>query len=194
VSGAIIAQSGMPFYLQGANSSAALGRPDRVAGVPLEVPENLQRWYNGTTPVTLPDGRVITPNKNTFLKYYEGAWSGRVVTTPNGSVVPDVYWYGTSATTQSAMRNPGRFNMDLSVRRTVKIVERLTLEVAAHATNFFNNTQLNGTYNGNLGGTNTVTNAAKGLKPGMGNSDTYGTIGVGAFDPRQVVMNVRVRF
>ena len=72
----------MPFSLYGANSGAALGRPDRVQGTPLEVPKELQHWYDGKTKVTLPDGRVIQPSKNTFLKYYEGAWSGRVL--PDG--------------------------------------------------------------------------------------------------------------
>jgi hypothetical protein len=137
---------------------------------------------------------VITPQKNTFLKYYEGAWRGRVVQTPNGGYQPDQFWWGTSATTFTNMRNPGRFNMDLSIRRTFKIRESLALEFAADATNVLNHTQLNGTYNGNLGGTQTAVNAAKGLVPGMGNSDTYGTIGVAAFDPRQVVMNLRLRF
>jgi hypothetical protein len=193
-SGTIIAQSGMPLSLNGANSGAALGRPDRVAGAPLEVPVELQKWYDGRTSVTLPDGRVITPTKNTFLKYYEGAWRGRVVQTPNGSYQPDLYWWGTAATTFTEMRNPGRFNMDLSIRRTFKIRETMSLEFAANATNLLNNTQLSGAYSGALGSTQTAVNASKGLVPGMGTSDTFGTIGVGAFDPRQVVMNLRFRF
>ena len=106
--GAVIDQSGMPFNVNGDNSGAAYGHPDQVAGVPLEVPAALQHWYNGTTTVTLPDGRQITPTKNTFLKYYEGAFRGRVITTPNGSVVPDVYWWGTVGNTLNALRSPGR--------------------------------------------------------------------------------------
>ena len=118
---------------------------------------------------------MITPAKNTFLKYYEGAFRGRTITTPNGTVVPDVYWYGTVANTLDALRNPGRFNLDLSLRREFHISERFNLQIAADATNLLNNTQLNGTFDGNLGGTNTVRNAAKGLVPGMGTSDTFGT-------------------
>jgi hypothetical protein len=197
--GAVIWQEGFPLSLNGANSSAALGRPDRVQGVPLEVPKELQHWYDGNTKVTLPDGRVIQPAKNTFLKYYEGAWSGRVLQVSNGSYVPDVYWYGTAAQTFDQLRGPGRFNIDLSLRRTFKIHERMTLEFAANATNLLNNTQLAANYSGALGSTNTALNAASGLKPGMGaNGNTFGTLTLAStasvFDPRQVVMNLRLRF
>jgi hypothetical protein len=192
--GAIIAQSGMPFNINGDNSGAAYGHPDRVAAVPLEVPQQLQHWYDGKTSVTLPDGRVITPAKNTFLKYYEGAFRGRVVTTPNGSVVPDINWFGTVGNTLNGLRNPGRVNVDLSLRKTFKIREQVNLELAADATNLLNHTELSGSYAGGLGSTNTATNAAKGLLPGMGITDTYGTIPVTAFDPRQIVMSLKVRF
>ena len=192
--GAIIAQSGLPFNLNGDNSGAAYGHPDRVAGVPLEVPAALQHWYDGKTSVTLPDGRVVTPSKNTFLKYYEGAFSGRVVTTPNGAVVPDVFWFGSVGNTLNGLRNPGRFNIDLSLRRTFRIREHISLEIAADATNLLNNTQLNGSYLGGLGSTNTLNSPSRGLVPGMGTSDTYGTISVAAFDPRQILLNARIRF
>ena len=108
--------------------------------------------------------------------------------------MPDVYWWGTVGNTLNALRNPGRFNIDLSLRRTFKIRERMSLEVAADCTNFLNHTELSGTYAGGLGSTNTATTPSRGLVPGMGTTDTYGTIGVTAFDPRQVVMSVKFRF
>jgi len=197
--GSIIWQEGFPFSINGANSGAALGRPDRVQGAPLEVPASLQHWYDGNTKVTLPDGRVIQPAKNTYLKYYEGAWSGRVLQVANGSYVPDVYWYGTAAQTFDQMRGPNRFNMDLSLRRNFKLSERFNLEFAANATNLLNNTQFAANFDGGLGGTNTAVNAASGLRPGMGaNGNTFGTLALtstaSVFDPRQVVMNLRLRF
>src|SRR5262249_18337940 len=197
--GSVIWQEGFPFSINGANSGAALGRPDRVQGTPLEVPKELQHWYDGNTKVTLPDGRVIQPAKNTFLKYYEGAWSGRVLQVANGSYVPDVYWYGTAAQTFDQMRGPGRFNIDMSLRRTFKIRERWNLEFAANATNLLNNTQLAANYSGALGGTDTAVNAASGLQPGMGaNGNPFGVLTLAGtnsvFDPRQVVMNLRLRF
>ena len=193
--GAVIWQEGFPFSVNGANSGAALGRPDRVLGTPLEVPKALQHWYDGKTSVTLPDGRVITPSKNTYLKYYEGAWSGPVLQVANGSYVPDVFWWGTAAQTFDQMRGPGRFNIDMSLRRTFKIRERMNLEFAANATNLLNHTELSGNYSGALGSTNTALSAASGLKPGMGaNGNTFGTLSLSAFDPRQVIMNLRLRF
>jgi hypothetical protein len=117
-----------------------------------------------------------------------------VITTPNGTVMPDVYWWGTVGNTLNALRNPGRFNIDFSLRRSFKIRERMSLEIAADAANLLNHTELSGTYAGGLGSTNTAINAAKGLVPGMGTTDTYGTIGVTAFDPRQIVLNLRFRF
>ena len=77
-------------------------RPPLAEALDLE-PHPEGGWYRQTwvspESVTLPDGRVIQPAKNTFLKYYEGAWSGRVLQVSNGSYVPDVYWYGTAAQT-----------------------------------------------------------------------------------------------
>src|SRR5262249_23084696 len=83
--GAFTAQSGFPIFISGANNGAANGRPDRVAGVPLEVPKELQHWYNGTTRVTLPSGRIIQPGNFTFLKYNPDAFQGRALTAPNGT-------------------------------------------------------------------------------------------------------------
>jgi hypothetical protein len=197
--GSLIWQSGFPFSISGANSGAALGRPNRVLNAPLEVPKALQHWYDGNTKVTLPDGRVIQPTKNTFLKYYEGAWSGEVVQVPNGSYVPDLFWYGTAAQTFDQMRGPGRFNIDMSLRRNFKIRERWNLEFAADVTNLLNHTELAANYNGSLGGTNTAVNAAGGLMPGMGtNGNGFGTLGLfstgSVFDPRQVILNLRLQF
>jgi hypothetical protein len=112
--------------------------------------------------------------RNTFLKYYEGAFRGRVATTPNGSVVPDAFWYGTGGNVLNGLRNPGRINVDLSLRRSFRIRERISLDIAADATNLFNHTELCGSYNA-LGGTNTLTSVPRGLVPGMGTRDTCGT-------------------
>jgi len=97
------------------------------------------------------------------------------------------------------MRGPGRFNIDMSLRRTFKIRERWNLEFAANATNLLNNTQFSTNYSGALGGTNTAVSTASGLKPGMGaNGNTFGVLSLAStgsvFDPRQVVMNLRLRF
>ncbi len=192
--GTFIAQSGFPFALSGASTGAAYPHPDRLSGVPLEVPKNLQKWYDGNTTVTLPNGRVIKPAKNTFLKYYSGAFSGRVVTLPNGKYQTDQFWYGTVASTLNGMRNPGRYNIDLSLRRSIKINERFSLDLTAEASNVLNHGQLRGSYDGNLGNTQTTFNSSNGLEPGMGQSSTFGAMGVTTFDPREVILNLKVRF
>lgn len=194
ISSVITAQGGMPFIISGASTGAMVGRPNRIPGVDLEVPKELQRWYDGQTSVTLPCGRVITPQRNTFLKYNSCAFEGQVVTAPNGSIIADQFWVGNSAQNIGGMRGPGRFNIDMSLRRSFTIKEGISLNLNIDATNILNNAQYSGNYNGGLGNTNLGVNAARGLQPGMGSSDTFGTIGLGTFDPRQVTARLVLRF
>ena len=91
ISGTTIWQAGYPIAISGASTGAALARPDRVEGAPLLLPEALWGWYDGRTQVTLPSGRIITPPNRTYLKYNPDAFVGRVVRTPNGSIVADQY-------------------------------------------------------------------------------------------------------
>ena len=158
------------------------------------MPEALQGWYDGNTYVTLPNGRVIRPNKNTFLKYYSGAFEGRVVQLPNGKYGPAQNWVGTSATNFEDMRGPGRFNIDMTLRKDVRINERFSVEVSAEASNLLNNSQLSGTYVGGLGSTITSPSASQGTQAGMGSSSTFGTINTNTFPAREVVMKARIRF
>lgn len=190
----ITLQAGMPIVISGASDGALVGRPNRIPGVPIEVPKELQKWYDGVQTVTLPCGRIITPQKNTFLKYNACAFEGQTLLAPNGRFIADQYWVGTSAQTFNDIRTPGRTNIDLSLRRTFRLRESMTLNVNADATNLLNNAQYSGAYTGALGATNLADNPARGLKVGMGSSDTYGTIGLNTFDPRQVTLRVLVRF
>jgi hypothetical protein len=187
-------QGGFPIVISGATDGALLARPDRVAGVPLEVPKELQHWYDGNTLVTLPNGRKIRPSKNTFLKYYTGAWQGRVVQLPNGRWGADQNWVGSTAITFDDFRGPGRFNVDMTLRRSVQVHEKLYLELSAEASNVLNSAQPRGTYSGALGNTTVTPNASLGLQPGMGSSDTFGTIGAGTYPAREVLLNLRLRF
>ena len=191
--GSVIWQTGFPIGIAGASTGAALARPDRVPGVPLLLPENLHGWYDGRTQVTLPSGRVITPPANSFLKYNPDAFAGRVVMTPSGAVVADQFWYGNAAQTFDEIRTDNRFNIDLSIRRTFRIL-RTTLEVGADAMNVLNHTQFSGSYVGNLGNTNLTTNAALGLTPGVGAANNFGTRGMATFNPRQIQLRAALRF
>jgi hypothetical protein len=194
IGSSLIWQTGFPIAVTGASDGAALTRPDRVAGVSMVLPENLWGWYDGRTAVTLPSGRIITPPARTYLKYNPDAFAGRVVTTPNGRIVADQFWYGDAAITYDDFRTDNRFNIDMSIRRTVDITGGVELEVGADAMNVLNHTQFSGAYSGGLGGTVTTANPALGLTPGMGNSNSYGTRGMAAFNPRQVQLRATVRF
>jgi hypothetical protein len=190
----ITIQSGMPVVVTGANTGTLVARPDRVPGVSVTVPQELQHWYDGRTRVVLPCGIALTPAKNTFLKYNACAFQGQTVVTPNGTIAANQFWVGSANPTNGDMRGPGRVNVDLSLRRSFAIREQLKLEIAADTTNIFNNTQYNGSYVGGLGNTNLTNNPSAGLIPGYGTSSTFGTLPVNTFDPRQVTMRLRVVF
>lgn len=190
----VIAQGGFPVAVTGAADGSILNHPNRIVGAPLEVPAALQHWYNGKTSVTLPCGMVVTPPANTFLKYNACAFGGETVTTPSGKVVPDVYWIGSEQATDGGIRGPGRFNIDLTLRKNIKLTERFSLEIAANATNLLNSTELNSQYSGTLGNTNVVTNSKLGLAPGDPTNAGYGTIGNATYDPRQITLDAVLRF
>jgi hypothetical protein len=194
LSGSVVWQTGFPLAITGASDGAALQRPDRVDGVDLLLPKDLWGWYDGSTRVTLPSGRVITPPARTYLKYNPDAFVGRVVTTPNGRVVAEQFWYGNAAITFDEIRTDNRFNLDMSVRREFVLPHAMRLEVGADAMNILNHTQFSASYNGALGGTVTTPNPALGLVPGMGNSNSFGTRGMGTYNPRQIMLRSSLRF
>ncbi len=189
----LVWQSGFPIVISGDTDGALIAR-SLMTGAPLEVPKELQKWYDGNTVVTLPNGRVIQPTKNTFLKYYSGAFAGPVVTLPNGKYGAAQNWVGSTGITPSGFRTPGRFNIDVSLRRSVKLKEKITVEMSLQASNALNHTELSGGYSGALGTTTVTPNPSIGLLPGMGSSSTFGTIGNTTYPAREIDVILRVRF
>jgi trimeric autotransporter adhesin len=183
------ANGGFPFVVSGANTGAITGAVNEIFGVSLTVPGDLQHWYDGKTTVTLPCGLKMTPAKNTFLKYNSCAFQGQILTSPNGAIIANQYWVGNSNQTNGLLRGPGRFNLDMSLRRSFSIREQIKLQISADATNVLNHTEYSGNFSGGLG--NTV---LSGATAGYGTSATFGTFGVGTFDPRQITMHFRVTF
>jgi hypothetical protein len=200
--GAFVAQSGFVATLRNGGTNSINSLPDRVPGVPLEVPKDLQRWYDGKTQVTLPSGRVITPCKGCFLKYNIDAFAGRIVKGPNGKAIPDLFWYGTAAATYSGMRSPSIWNSNMALEKSFNIRERYSVNVAAQATNLFNHTQFKPTVNSSFGATvqqSTLDAAANApLKLSLGQlldtPSTFGTFTQDAYDARQVEFVIRFRF
>jgi trimeric autotransporter adhesin len=191
VGGVLTLQSGLPLIVSGASDGSLNSFPDRVPGQPLEVPQALQRWYDGTTTVTLPSGREITPSANTFLKYNIDAFKGRVIPNPTspGTVIPDIFWDGNAVFTYGQLRQGSRHNVDVSIRKQFHILEDVSAELTADCTNFFNHPQFR-SFNGSLGSTNTGSGV-----PGSGSaSSSYGTHGLETYEPRQIVLGLRVTF
>jgi hypothetical protein len=186
-------QDGMPVVVSMSNG-ALTSRVDRIPGMPIQVPDALQHRYDGKTTVTLPCGKTVTPGKYQLLKYNACAFSGRTIRTPNGSIVPDIYWIGNHAQTSGDMRGQSRYNVDFSLRRAFPIRERYRIEVSAEVSNLLNNAQYNGTYVGSLGSTNLTNNPSGGLIPGLGTSSTFGTLNLNSFDARQIQMHARLSF
>lgn len=196
VGGTYLAQSGTPNNIGGGNTNSINGRPDRIEGVPVEVPKELQRWYDGRTTVTLPNGQRITPCAFCFLKYNVGAFRGKTTQAANGNTILDMLWWGTAATNYGDITGPGRNNMNLSVEKGFKVRERFDLLFSAEATNFFNSVQFKPRMNNvSVGGLMPVPDPSRGLQVGMGTSSNFGTINAqSTFDPRQVELRMRIRF
>jgi hypothetical protein len=198
ISSVFTMNDGFPVFVSGINGITS--RTHRIPGVPIVLPSAYRRAangsrYNGTAAeqVTLPCGVKVTPGNLTQLKYNLCAFQGPTVTTPNGSILADEYWYGDSPNTFGDIRGPGRTNVDLTLRRQFPIYERFKLEISAMATNLANHPEWNSMPTGGTGSTNTVNNPANGQIVGYG-SGTFGTYGMGTFDPRQIQLQGRITF
>ena len=201
IGGTFIGQSGQPQQgFTGANGSVT-GRSDRVSGVPIEVPQDLQKWYTGANPVdrtvSLPSGRQIVVCRYCFLKYSSDAFSGRTVNLPNGTVAPDVYWWGSSDIRYGDVRGNGRWNVNMSLQKQIPVSDKVQMQFSAEASNLFNNTQFRPTMNAGTGATFTNISAAQraqGIRTGMLQNDSFGTWGMSTFDPRQIELRLRLFF
>ncbi|HLH34659.1 MAG TPA: TonB-dependent receptor [Alloacidobacterium sp.] len=199
VSSAVTLQSGNPW---GPSCGTLNGRCNVVAGEPVQVPKHLQHWYDGSTSVTLPDGRTITPPEGTFLKWNPDRWTQPVVQFPNGTYGPD-YLYttnGSSAMTQGDLRIPAFENVNLSVVRKFNFGERVNLELHADATNAFNHTNFLASEINNgvspvvsLAGTTPGTAIGQNANTGFGTLSTSGWAG-SFLEPRQLTLSLQLNF
>jgi trimeric autotransporter adhesin len=190
----VLAQSGEPFFLSMESDGAITSRMDRNTGQTLEVPKALQKWYPGSTTVKLPCGASVAVPAHSFLRYNLCAFQGETLTGANGSIIPNLYWIGDQPQSQGYLRLPRRTNVDFSVRRTFPLFERLSLQVAAESTNFFNHTELNSQPGSDLGNMNVENDASKGLIPGFGMNGGYGALGNSTYDPRQITLHAIIQF
>jgi hypothetical protein len=190
------ALDGNPVTLS-ALSGAFTGRTNYVGGlgsVPLLLPKSYQKVYNGTTKVTLPCGIQVTPGKNTRMKYNLCAFGGPTITTPNGNIIADQYWYGNGNYTNGNIRGHSRIDVQLSLRRNFKLTERFNLDLTASAQNLMNSAEWNSSPSGSAGSTDVVNNPANGQIVGLSQGGTYGTWGMGTFAPREIELIGRIVF
>ena len=159
------------------------GRCDRVEGEPLELPEKDQHFWNGTDTLTLPSGRVITPQRFTFTKWNPDAWVAPSMTLPNGNIVADPYTAGTSALTYGFLRTPGVQNVNLSLLKRIPVTERVGLDLQFNATNLLNHANYLSTVN------NTVTLDAR---TGKNANAAFGTWGTATLNAREIVIQTKL--
>jgi hypothetical protein len=191
-------QQGFPLSPTGANGNSLDGRPDRnpAPNEPLVLPKSLQGWYDGKKSVTLPDGRIYTPCAQCYLQFNPDAFVGETLTTANGGHQANLFWWGNAAIDYGGLRGPGRSNLDLTLSRDFRFRERYSISFMANVTNVFNHTQYRpGTFNMALGGIQVSDIPAQGVVAGEGQSaSTYGSHNMNTFDPRQVILEMRLRF
>ncbi len=200
--GAFTTQSGTPIQIGGGNTNAINGRSNRLSGVPVELPKELQKWYDspdaaGRT-VTLPGGRTVVVNRFTYLRYNPDAFRGNVARLANGNLANDVYWWGTLASRYGDIRTAGRTNFNLSLQKQFRIGERMETAFSAECTNLLNSVQIRPeAYTTSLGAViaqPSAAQAAQGVQPGMVANQNFGSNGLRTFDPRQVELRLRIRF
>jgi len=169
------------------------GRCNRVAGEPIELPKSQQRYYNGVESLTLPNGRIITPAVNTFMKWNPDAWSEPTVTMSNGKVFVDQYTLGSTPLTIGYLRTPGIQNVNLSVIKRFPVRERMGFDLHVNATNAFNHTNHQITINtDNTNQVNAITTA--GSTAGRNGNLQFGSYGLTALEPRQLTIQANFTF
>jgi hypothetical protein len=192
-------QSGLP---QGIGSGSGFGRPDLV-GDPV-LPAKFRCYGPQTCP--LPDGSTVFVPAGRLLYFNPTAFRNRVIQygpgagANAGKFADDIYWYGTSPRLLSNLRGWGTNITDLSVSRSLKIVERASLVFRADVVNVFNHKNFSdGGLDKGFGGTFLPSNPsdpAQLARLGQSISSTFGTLDVRStgLSPRYFQFAVRVVF
>lgn len=162
-------------------------------GQPLQVPKSLQHWYDGSTTVTLPDGRRVTPGQYTYLKWNPDAFTSQIVQFPNGSYSVNKFWSGTTPQFIGALRMPSFQNVNLDISRSFQIHDHYTLEIMAQATNLFNHTNFLPDAVNNSFSSPILVPSGTGAVGENGNPNA-GTLSLDTMDPREMTLTARFRF
>ncbi|MEN6607458.1 MAG: TonB-dependent receptor [Bryobacteraceae bacterium] len=195
VASVITLQSGQPFGPSCGNT--VNGRCIENPNEPIELPKNLQGWYDGNTQITLPSGRVITPTRYNYMRYNPDRFTAPIVQFPNGRYSLDTYAWGTTAKFMDYLRTPYFANVNLTLSRKFRIVEKVHVDVAAEATNLFNRTNFapGGTIS-NVGVTPALTaTPATNSRVGNNTNVVFGAQNMSyLYEPRQITLSARLQF
>jgi len=185
-------QNGQPW---GPYCGGSMNGRCNPTGQPLEVPKSLQHWYDGSTTVTLPDGRQVTPSRYRFLKWNPDAFTSQIVQFPNGNFSTDQYWNGSSPIFSGSLREPGFKNANLNITRQFRFREKLKLEILAEATNLLNHTNFApGSEEGYFGSPIMVPDSSTNSTVGENGDNNAGTMSLNTMDPRQITFTARITF
>ena len=190
------AQTGTPIEITSSMGSLN-NRPNRVPGVNPILPKALRHFYytpSGSKGTTIqlpgPDGGGTTVITCTACEPYLNplAFSGPTVTTPDGKIRPDVFWYGNARVAYDDIRSPNNVFFDAQLQRDFRLTERFHFQLAANAYNLLNMTQFTPFQAISVGGINTTSTT----RP-IGSS-SLATQGLGFYDPRQLQLQGRITF
>lgn len=191
-------QTGQPW---GPTCGGSMNSQCIPTGQALEVPKTMQHWYDGKTPVTLPDGHTVTPSNFTFLKWNPDAFTNQIVQFPVSNCGPnnnlacysvDQYWYGTSKQYNTNLRLPSFQNVNLNITRQIPVTERYKFEILGEFTNLFNHTNfLPSAVENNYA--NPILSPSVGAI-GQNSDNNAGTLSPSVMDPRQITLTARFTF
>jgi hypothetical protein len=182
-------------------------------GQPLKLPHSFEKWADGSTPITLPDGRTYTPASHTKPYWNPDAFTGQMVQwndaipavpasgdNPGSPAVPGTwhqaeYWLGNTPQAMPQLRMPAFQNVNLSVSRKFPITEGMSFEILAEATNAFNHANYEGNaINNGYGNLIHANNPSTGSLVGQNASNNAGAMSLSYIDPRQLTLSARFDF
>ena|GEM_PF-419940 len=188
---AVNLQGGSPFGVS-CGGYTLNHRCNVAPGQPVKLPKSLQKWYDGQTARTLPDGHEITPGKNVLMRYNPDRFQvPEVVQMPNGLYTVNNTLSGTTSMTEGDLRTFGMALTNISLVRKFDIMEWGKFEIHADATNVFNHTNIMSGANNGL----QVQSIATANKPiGVNSNESWGSFGMTFMEPRQLTLSGKLTF
>ena len=164
-------------------------------GQPLKLPHSYEKWADGHTKITLPDGHSYTPSAHTKPYWNPDAFTGQTMQWADGSYHTAQYWQGVTRQAMPQLRMPAFQNVNLSVSRKFPITEGMSFEILAEATNAFNHANYEGNaINNSFGSLVTIPDPSVNSLVGQNANSSAGSMGLSYIDARQMTLSARFNF